>query len=133
MIRNKGVLALAMMATLVSAQPSGAQNSPSRRDDDVAQPGPQNGGAAPHKKHHSGLGAAIGAGVVGGLVGGALLNGQRQAPPPPGYAPGGYAPPPPPPPAYEADDDEPVCHLVRRPVYDEDGEIVDYRTRRVCR
>lgn len=95
------------------------------------QPGPQGGQAQPRKHHHgSGLGAAIGAGVVGGLVGGALLNGQRQAPDyPPQPA---YAPPPPPPPTYEVED-EPECRVVRKPVYDEDGEIVEYRTRRVCR
>ena len=87
----------------------------------------------PKKHHHdSGVGAAIGAGLVGGLVGGALLNGQRQAPgyPPPQPA---YAPPPLPPPTYEDADDEPVCRVVRKPVYDEDGEIVDYGTRRICR
>ena len=106
-------------------------------------PGPQGQGQPPQpqkKKHHSGVGAAIGAGVIGGLVGGAILGSQGQAapgyPPPPGYD----APPPPPPrygpppAAYDAEaDDEPVCHLVRRPVYDEDGQVVDYRTRRVCR
>lgn len=107
-----------------------------------AQMGPppgQGGGPPPpppqHKHHHHGdVGAGIAAGVLGGLAGAALANGQG-APPPPGY---GYPPPPPPPPppgprygAYDADD-EVECRIVRKPVYDEDGEVVSYRTRRIC-
>lgn len=134
-ITGRGV-ALALVATLAATMPAIAQSddglNPQRRlppgqaVPPPAQPQPQ------HKKHHdSGVGAAIGAGLVGGLVGGALLGGQRQAQP--GYAPQpAYAPPPPPPPAYEVED-EPECRIVRKPVYDEDGEIVDYKQRRICR
>ena len=72
--------------------------------------------------------------MLGGVAGAAILGGQGAAPPPPGYD---YPPPPPPGPrygAYDADaDDDVECHIVRKPVYDEDGEIVSYKTRRVCR
>lgn len=85
------------------------------------------------KKHHSGVGAGIAAGVLGGIAGAAIVGSQNRD-----AAPGDdYPPPPPPPPgprygAY-ADDDEPDCRIVRKPVYDEDGEVVSYKTRRVCR
>ena len=101
---------------------------------------PQPGSPPPiKKKHHSGLGAAIGAGVLGGVVGGALLGSQNQnqgygapPPPPPDYPPPGAYQPPPPRYGYDQDAEDVECHLVRKPVYDEDGEIVDYKTRRVC-
>lgn len=98
----------------------------------LAQMGPppgQGGGPPPHKHHHHGdVGAGIAAGVLGGLAGAALANGQGE-PPRPGY---GYPPPPGPRyGAYDADD-EVECRVVRKPVYDEDGEVVSYRTRRIC-
>jgi hypothetical protein len=140
MIRSRLIFGLSV-AALASVQPVWAQGAPDPDRLPRPQGGPpaQGGNGGPgrggppqqeenHRHHHSGVGAAIGAGVVGGLVGGALLNGQRRGP---DYEPGAYAPPPPPP-AYEADD-EPECRIVRKPVFDEDGEIVSYRTRRICR
>ena len=128
---RRAAAVVALMAWM--AVPAVAQdgNQGDRRHPPQGQSGPGDG-QQPRKHHHnSGLGAAIGAGVVGGLVGGALLNGQRQAP---DYGPApAYAPPPPPPPTYDDVDDEPECRVVRKPVYDEDGEIVSYRTRRICR
>lgn len=128
------VLAFALVAAMTMPAFAQAGPPPGAPPLDGGSPGqPQ---VLPRKKHHSGVGAAIGAGVLGGIVGGAILGSQGQAQP--GYPPPQpeYAPPPPPPPAYDADADgydEPVCHIVRKPVYDEDGQIVDYRTRRVCR
>lgn len=137
-IGRRAAWAVAIAATVAASVPAGAQTddgmSPQRRlpPGQGAPPPPAQPQIQQKKHHNSGVGAAIGAGLVGGLVGGALLGGQRQAPPP-GYAPQpAYAPPPPPPPAYEVED-EPVCRIVRKPVYDEDGEIVDYRQRRICR
>ena len=131
---HAGLAAALLVATAVPVMAQEDRGPPGQQGRGQEQP-PQ----PQKKKHHSGVGAAIGAGVLGGLVGGAILGGQGQAAP--GYPPPGYAPPPPPPPrygpppgAYDAEaDDEPVCHIVRRPIYDEDGQVVDYRTRRVCR
>lgn len=98
----------------------------------MGQPPGQGGGPPPPHRHrgHGDIGAGIAAGVLGGLAGAALANGQGE-PPPPDY---GYPPPPPPGPRYGAydADDEVECRIVRKPVYDEDGEVVSYRTRRIC-
>lgn len=101
----------------------------------LAQMGPPPGGPGGpppdlqrrHHHHHNDIGAGIAAGVLGGIAGAAIANGGN---PPPGYD---YPPPPPPPgPRYGAYDEEVSCRIVRKPVYDEDGEVVSYRTRRIC-
>ena len=122
--------------TLAQTQSAGA---PGQFSAQAQQLPPQQYGVQPEqprrKKHHSGVAAGIAAGVLGGIAGAAIVGGQGGPPPDQGY---GYAPPPPPPPgprygAYDADDDEPDCRVIRKPVYDEDGEVVSYKTRRVCR
>ncbi|PPD43373.1 MAG: hypothetical protein CTY15_10095 [Methylocystis sp.] len=64
-------------------------------------------------------GAAVAAGIggfaLGAIAGGALA---QPAPPPVVY----YEPPPPP----------PHCWVERRPVFDEYGEVIGSRPRRIC-
>jgi len=77
--------------------------------------------------HADSAGPAIAAGI-GGLALGAILGGSAaQAAPPPGYYP-------PPRRVYVEDPyDRPVrCWRERRPVYDEYGEVIGTRPRRVC-
>jgi len=68
-------------------------------------------------------GAAVAAGI-GGFALGAMTGGAmaRPAPPPPVY----YGAPAP---AYV---EAPHCWRERRPVFDEYGEVIGYRPRRVC-
>jgi hypothetical protein len=70
--------------------------------------------------HADSSGAAVAAGI-GGFALGAMTGGAmaRPAPPPPVY----YAP------AYV---EAPHCWRERRPVFDEYGEVIGYRPRRVC-
>lgn len=73
--------------------------------------------------HADSTGAAIAAGV-GGLAAGALLGGALVRPPAPVYeaAPAPvYVEPPP-----------PNCWREKRPIYDEYGEVIEYRLERVC-
>ncbi len=60
------------------------------------------------------IAAGIGGFALGAIAGGALA----QQPAPPVY----YAPPPPP----------PHCWVERRPVFDEYGEVIGSRPRRIC-
>lgn len=73
--------------------------------------------AAPAQADSAGpaIAAGIGGFALGAIAGGALA---QSAPPPPVY----YAPPPPP----------PRCWTERRPVFDEYGEVIGSRPRRVC-
>lgn len=73
--------------------------------------------AAPARADSAGpaIAAGIGGFALGAIAGGALA---QSAPPPPVY----YAPPPPP----------PRCWTERRPVFDEYGEVIGSRPRRVC-
>ena len=85
--------------------------------------------STPAQAGHDG---AVAAGVIGGLAAGAiagsaLSNANR------GYYDGGYAPAP----AYAAPAySDPAygggCYFVRKPVVDEDGEVIGHRRVRVC-
>jgi hypothetical protein len=72
--------------------------------------------AAPGSAHDGG---AIAAGVIGGLAAGAII-GSAAANAHPAYYP--------PPPAY----DEGGCYFVRRPVFDEYGQVIGHHRVRVC-
>ncbi len=63
------------------------------------------------------IAAGIGGAALGAIVGGALAGSAQ-----PGY---GAAPAP----VYV---EEPTCWTERRPVFDEDGDVVGYRPWRVC-
>ncbi len=77
--------------------------------------------AAPAPAHADSTGAAIAAGI-GGAALGAIVGGALASPGQPVY---GAAPAP----VYV---EEPTCWTERRPVFDDDGEVVGYRPRRVC-
>jgi hypothetical protein len=71
--------------------------------------------------HADSAGAAIAAGI-GGLALGAMAGGALAAPPPPAYYPA-------PAPVYVQ---RPRCWRENRPIFDEYGDVVGYRPRRVC-